>query len=415
MNRISSFQPHDNMQYHLRRREWMMNDTANKLASQQRIRNLRDDPTGAGRAVRFDSLVTRMKRYSKNADTVASHLNFAEGYLTEAVDIMQRINEIAVQGANGIYDTRQLGYMAQEVDALLGELVAIGNARSEEGGSLFAGHQVNSDAFQISYGPLPGDEKEGISNVEYIGNIGMNPVEISEEAYVSYHLPGNHVFWAENQQIYSEREATEYRVQEDAQIRIDGVPIDLKAGDGIHAVVSKINDSAAPVRARLDPVRNSLVIETTTPHQIWPEDLGGGTVLQDLGVIGAGETSPPQNIADSARAFGGSVFDMVIFLRDRLLEGNSEEVGGAALKGIQDSIQSLASSLADVGAQHRRIEVTGNRLIYEIPEVEGMLSQEKDIDMTAAITNLKMLEYTHSAALATMARILRPSLLDFLR
>jgi flagellar hook-associated protein 3 FlgL len=55
------------------------------------------------------------------------------------------------------------------------------------------------------------------------------------------------------------------------------------------------------------------------------------------------------------------------------------------------------------------------RLISEIPETVKMDAQEVDLDMAEAITNLKMLEYTHKAALQTAGRILQPTLLDFLR
>ena len=72
-----------------------------------------------------------------------------------------------------------------------------------------------------------------------------------------YQIPGNYAFWAEQQQIYSDQDASQYRVQQDALIRLDGQEIPLKEGDTIHAIVSKINASHAPVRARLDPVKNS--------------------------------------------------------------------------------------------------------------------------------------------------------------
>jgi flagellar hook-associated protein 3 FlgL len=42
-------------------------------------------------------------------------------------------------------------------------------------------------------------------------------------------------------------------------------------------------------------------------------------------------------------------------------------------------------------------------------------SNEVDLDLSEAITELKMLEYTHKAALNTTARIMQPSLLDYLR
>ena len=415
MQRISSYLPSDNMQYHLRRREWRMNESSEMMGSQTRIKNLRDDPLGAGRAVRFQSASVRAQRYSDNIELLHSHMAFMEGYTMEAVDVLQRVNEIAVQAGNGLYDKDQMAYMATEVDELLKELIVIGNSRSEDGTSLFAGNRVKSDAFRLSHAPVPGAESEKIAGVEYIGNIGQNQVEISEGAFAPYNLAGNQVFWAENQQIYSAVPATEYRVQEDADIRIDGVDIALRAGDNVYGIISKINDSAASVRARLDPVSNSLVLETTSPHQIWPEDAGGGTVLQELGILSSTGGLPPQNISDSARVYGGSVFDMVIHLRDSLYEGNHIDSGGSGLRGIQDAIENMVGVLAKIGAQDTRLRATGDRLSSEIDELEGMASREVDLDLTQAITEFKTLEYTHKAALAVTARIVKQSLLDFLR
>ena len=415
MSRISSFQSNDNMQFHLRNREWRMNELSNKLGSQTRIKNLRDDPLAAGRAARFGSSLVRMKRYSNNIQATRDHLAFQEGYIRESVDILQRINEIAVQGANGIWDKTQMGYMAQEVDVLLSELIQIANAKSETGDALFSGYQIRGDSFRVGVGPVPGAGRELVTSVDYIGDIGQNLVEISEGAFAPLNTPGNQVFWAENQQIYSNVEAAEYRVQADSKIRIDGIEIDLNAGDNVYAIISKINDSSAAVRAKLDPVRNSLVLETTSPHQIWPEDLAQGKVLQELGIISTTEKIPPHNIASSARTFGGSIFDMVISLRDRLYEGDSHSIGGSGLRGVHDSVNNMSSVLAGLGAQDARLRIAGERLAYEIPEIQGFNSREVDIDIAEAATDLKMLEYAHQTALSTTARIVKPTLLDFLR
>jgi len=228
-----------------------------------------------------------------------------------------------------------------------------------------------------------------------------------------YTLPGNQVFWAEKQQIFAAQDATGYRVQRNAAIRIDGVQIDLFQGDNVFAIIERINGSQAPVKARLDPVNNSLALEGTYPHQIWAEDVG--EVLQDLGVLSRGDGSPPLNSADSAAVYGGSVFDMMMHLRGSLYRGDQEAVGGSALRGIDDSIETLTAHLAEIGARDTRLEVAGKRLAWEKPEYTRLDSQERDLDLSQAITELKMLEYTHQATLATAARILRPTLLDFLR
>jgi flagellar hook-associated protein 3 FlgL len=183
----------------------------------------------------------------------------------------------------------------------------------------------------------------------------------------------------------------------------------------VNAVIAKINDSNAPVRARLDPVANSIVLESTRPHQIQAEDIGDATVLQDLGILARGSGRGPLNIASSARVFGGSIFDTVIQLRDALFEGSTDKVGSSGLGGIESAITSLAGTIADLGAKDNRVQTAESRLAWEKPELTGFDSKERDLDLSQAITELKMLEYGHEAALATVARVLPKTLLDFLR
>ncbi|GAH25903.1 unnamed protein product, partial [marine sediment metagenome] len=106
----------------------------------------------------------------------------------------------------------------------------------------------------------------------------------------------------------------------------------------------------------------------------------------------------PLNFSDSAMVSGGSIFDMVIYLRDRFYAGDSEVVGGRALKGIDLAINSLTTTLAEVGARDNRLQVTMDKLSYELPEFIKRNSEEVDLDLSEAIMELKMLEYTHKAA-----------------
>jgi flagellar hook-associated protein 3 FlgL len=418
MKRISTYMPTDDMQYHLRLREWKLNQLNNKMASQTKIKNLRDDPLAASRSIRYQSMIMRMRQYTDNVETIRGRNAQVEGYLNEAVDIMQRIRELTVQGANGIYKQEDLAYMGEEVDQLLHELIQIANARAGDGTTLFSGFRTNKDAFRVVKGRM--ETIERIISVDYTGNIGRNQAEISEAALADTNMPGNYVFWAENENIYSSVDATTYQVQEDSVIQIDGVPIGLKEGDNIHAIISKINDSAAPVKAALDPVRNSLYLKTTVPHQLWLKDgetdTGGtGTVLQDLGIITEGQNTPPENVAGSALSFGSSVFDILINLRDRFLEGDTEQIGSAGLQSLDRALENLITHRSDLGAKDRRLEMAYSRLNYETPELVELNSKEIDLDISEAITELKMLEYTHQAALQTTAKIMQPSLLNYLR
>ncbi len=415
MKRISTQLPNNDSQYWLRLREWSLNEMTNKMAAQTRIKDLRDDPLAAGHSVRFQSEIQRAERYLVNVGDVRDGYAFAEGHLRNAMDVLQRVRELAVEGANGTLDATQMRYIGQEVDQLLGELLTIGNARDQSGNFLFSGLESTTMPFRTAAGRVPGGSADVVVSVDYLGDGGSNTVEVSQGEEVAANLPGNFAFWAEQQQIYSTVDASRYQVQAASRIRIDGTEILLSPGDTVSAVIAKINDSNAPVRARLDPVANGLVIETTRPHQIQAEDLDEGTVLQDLGILARGSPRSPLNYAPSARVFGGSVFDMVTQLRDALFEGSTDKVGTAGLKGIDSAIGSLAGTLAEVGSKDNRVETAGKRLDTEKPQLVSFDSRERDLDLTQAVTELKMLEYGHEAALATAARVLSPTLLDFLR
>ncbi len=415
MYRISTHLTNNDMQFAARRREFDLNQLQNKMASQTRIQNLRDDPLAAAHSTRYQSYQTRLERFRDNIEYAQDNYRVSETYMKQTVDIMQRVRELAVQGANGTYTTSDRQKMATEVNELLNELVQLANGRNADGNSMFAGTKTHAEPFRAVRGNVQGANGQIITDVQYLGNIEQNRTEIAEGSFIEMNFPGNEVFWAENQQVFSTTDATGYQVQQDSTIRVDGVDIRLTQGDNIYAVISKINDSEAAVQARLDPVQSSLVLETTSPHQMWLQDGEGSTVLQDLGVLADGDNPPPQNIAASADAFGGSVFDMVINLRDRLYEGDTIDIGGSALRGIDDGLNNVLSNLASLGAKDTRLQTVFTRTEREIPQVAEMNSKEVDLDMTRAITDLRMLEYTHQASLSTAGRILQRTLLDFLR
>ena len=102
MKRISTNMPNTDMQFYMREREYRMNSVQNKMAGQTRILNLRDDPISASHAVRYQSGIHRLEQFSKNVEYAQGNLKITEDKVREAVEILQRIREISVQGGNGL-------------------------------------------------------------------------------------------------------------------------------------------------------------------------------------------------------------------------------------------------------------------------------------------------------------------------
>lgn len=414
MTRVSTNMTNDDMQYYMQLRNSEMNRLQNKMAGQTRIKDLRDDPVSAAHSVKYLSKIDRLNRFSRNIDSIMSENRIAESYMISANNIVHRVRELAIQGANGTYTDSEKKIMGEEVNQLLNELISIANAKTSDGTSMFAGDKTQSDAYRILSGRVPGSVGKVITNVQYSGSINPVQAEISESSYIDAGFAGNRVFWAEHQQIIANRDAQNFVATTDSGFRIDNDYIDIKAGDNIHTIIARINSSDTAVKASLDPVQNSIVLESTTPHQIWLEDSGNGRILKDLGLI-TEIGNPPYNISRDADSGGGSLFDMIIDLRDQLYVGNTINIGGSSLKGLTLGHENLISSIAALGSHEERLQTVRERLNSEIPETIAKNSGEVDLDMTKAITDLKMLEYSQKAAMQVAGRILQPTLLDFLR
>ena len=384
------------------------------MGSQRRIHELRDDPIAAGHLVRYQSFLSRVENFEKNALTMSDQFVLREGYMNNSLDVMQRVREIAVTGANGIYTKDDMRDMAMEVDELLKELVQNANAVSSDGNSIFAGTNTKSSAFDVEMGTVQGSAVPLISNVKYNGTIDMNNVEVDERKYLSVDNAGNRTFWAEQQQLFGGRDVSAWQASADSTISVDGVAINIKAGDNVYALASKINDSGAAVRAKIDPVTRGLNLETTDARQLWLSDVNG-SVLSDIGIIKDASQKPPYNIGNSVRVSGGSMFDTVIALRDALLKGDTEEVGGRVLGALDSGIANLVTRIAKSGSQYERAQLNVQRNSATAMNVTQQISREGDLDITKAITDMKMLDYTYQATLSNAGKMFNSTLLNYMR
>lgn len=414
MQRISSQMNNNNIQSSLRLQESRLNAANNQIGSQRRIQQLRQDPIAAGHLVRYQSYLQRVNQYEKNALTLSDQFSVREGYMTDSLDIMQRVRELAVTGANGIYNKEDLKNMATEVDELLKALVQNANAVSADGNSIFAGTNTKTTAFDIEMGNVEGSGVPLIQNVRYNGNNNINLVEVDEGKYLQNDNIGDKTFWAEHQQLFGGRDALNWQSSSNNIISIDGVEIQINQGDNIYAVVSKINDSAAAVKASVDPIRNALNLETTDARQLWLQDVSGNT-LEELGIIKDSSQLPPYNIATGTRVSGGSMFDAVIAFRNALLSGDQEAIGSRVLGSLDQGIDSLVTRIAKSGAEYERAQLNATRNGKLALDVTQMVSREGDLDFTKAITDLKMLDYTNQATLSQAGKMYSSTLLNYMR
>lgn len=85
------------------------------------------------------------------------------------------------------------------------------------------------------------------------------------------------------------------------------------------------------------------------------------------------------------------------------------------LSYIDSHINKFLNARAELGARLNRIELMENRIDQQEVIANRMLSDNEDADIERVITDLKTQESVHRAALGVGARIIQPTLLDFLR
>ena len=111
---------------------------------------------------------------------------------------------------------------------------------------------------------------------------------------------------------------------------------------------------------------------------------------------------------------GTDVFQTLIDLREDLRAGDTAAIG-ASLDNIDAAVDQILQSEARVGSVQNRLDsVTANTEDFII-QLQKSLSDKIDADFADTIVNLNAEQNALNAALNAAARVLQPSLLDFLR
>jgi flagellin len=118
---------------------WNVNKEIQKLSSGERINNAADDASGLAVSEKMRSQIRGLLQAEKNAENGISFIQTAEGYLIETTEILQRIRELAVQSANGIYSEDDRMQIQVEVEQLVDEIDRIASHAQFNGMNILTG------------------------------------------------------------------------------------------------------------------------------------------------------------------------------------------------------------------------------------------------------------------------------------
>ena len=110
-----------------------------KLTSGLRINRAGDDASGLAVSEKMRSQIRGLNQASTNASNGISFIQVAEGFLQGTQDIIQRVRELAVQSANGIYSAEDRMYIQVEVSQLVAEIDRIASHAQFNGMNMLTG------------------------------------------------------------------------------------------------------------------------------------------------------------------------------------------------------------------------------------------------------------------------------------
>ncbi|MDR2608606.1 MAG: flagellin [Treponema sp.] len=165
-----------------------------KLSSGLRINRAGDDASGLAVSEKMRSQIRGLNQASTNAQNGISFIQVSEGYLQETQDIIQRMRELAVQAANGIYSEEDRMYIQVEVSQLVDEVDRIASHAQVNGMNMLTGRfaqQTGSNTSTASMWFHLGANRDQREQV-FIGTMttkGLGIRNVGDDSFVTLETP----------------------------------------------------------------------------------------------------------------------------------------------------------------------------------------------------------------------------------
>ena len=348
--------------------------SAEKLSSGYRINRAGDDAAGLKISEKMRSQVRGLNRASTNAQDGVSLIQTAEGALNEAHSILQRMNELAVQGANDTNENIDREAINEELDALTTELDRISSTTQFNKQNLLDGSfknkklQVGANADQnieISIGSMNAKTlglKDVSGTIEKTAQEGVNPVAIKYQGMSYTYRPKSSLDknTANAISVFKKQLSGKYTsANYAAQFENGKVFYKSLVNDKTYDTVSKAvkGDISAAKKAMSADVKKNI-----------------NTYLQTSAVTAEALSSYTQK--GNARV-------------------DTYEMANNSITAIQDAINKVSSQRSALGALQNRLEHTIANLDNVAENTQAAESRIRDTDMAS-----EMVEYSKNNILA---------------
>jgi flagellar hook-associated protein 3 FlgL len=125
-----------------------LNQATQQLSSGYRIQQASDDPSVLGDLFQTRSDLARVTQVDKNLSLVKAEVTTADGSVQSAIQLLDNVRSLAVQGANTTTSAQQQTALAGQVESVLEQLVGLTHTQVN-GIYIFSGDQTASPPYQV--------------------------------------------------------------------------------------------------------------------------------------------------------------------------------------------------------------------------------------------------------------------------
>jgi flagellar hook-associated protein 3 FlgL len=212
---------------------------------------------------------------------------------------------------------------------------------------------------------------------------------------------------------------------------IEGMELVRKARDlalsGVNAATGP--DARAAMAAEVETIRDGLLAVANTTYMKQPIFAGTATPTAGYSAAGAyqGDSGQitrtvapgikvPVNLSGQ-EVFGPAGNDAFAVLTDIAghLRNDPAALTTTDLGRLDAAFQRMQNALATVGSRYHQIETMAQRIDSTRIDATSQLSEVEGVDLPATIVELQLQQVAYQAALGATAKVIQPSLLDFLR
>jgi flagellar hook-associated protein 3 FlgL len=396
-----------------------MNKLQDQIASGKKISVPSDDPVVAARTLRFRADVSEIGQFKRNASDALSWVETTEDTLDKATEVVQRVRELMVQGGNGTLSPSETKSLASELKQLKTQLIQIGNT-SYAGKYVFSGY--NTDKKLLVDDENSPDFGKFMISVDTIDD-RIN-YEIGVGISININVAGGDLFNSGGNAIANQyAKATGGRIyfpitlgggENSFQIEYNGnAPFTIELDEGTYP---NMDDLMSHVQTKLDaqglPIK---VYNIGDKLQFRSTEFSKDSSIRILdGALTLGLDANLIEYKEGTLSQTGKLITDMETIIELFEDGNTSGIS-SSINLIDEQIENILRIRADLGARYNRLQLTEIRLTSDEVTFTKLLSLNEDVDMAEAIFKLRNEENIYNASLSAGARIIQPTLLDFLR